>query len=305
MPRPTCRLFPAAALACLLPGCLPAQVPPARRPDMVRQRAEFLDERLTESSGVAVSRRQPGVLWTHNDSGNAPWLFAVDTGGRTLAVFTVPDATNRDWEDIAIGPCGEGQCLYLGDTGDNAEHYPDVTLYRLAEPDVGHTGLPSREPAPRSGPKAERLAVRYPDHPHDVEALYVAPNGDTQLITKGRDGHVLQFSVPATAWAAGSAVARLVDTLPLSIEATMDYVTGAALSPDGRRVALRTYRDVRLLAVGPGGRLRFPPLADCSVFGLEGQGEGVDWLTARLLVLTSERALLTPGLVSVVACPDQ
>ena len=37
---------------------------------------EVPDE-LTESSGLAVSRTQPGVLWSHNDSGDGPNLYAM------------------------------------------------------------------------------------------------------------------------------------------------------------------------------------------------------------------------------------
>src|SRR5690606_12163822 len=36
---------------------------------------------LSETSGVAVSRGQAGILWTHTDSGTEPVLFALDAGG--------------------------------------------------------------------------------------------------------------------------------------------------------------------------------------------------------------------------------
>ena len=40
-----------------------------------------LPPELRESSGLAVSRTQPGVLWSHNDSGDAPTLYAIDVKG--------------------------------------------------------------------------------------------------------------------------------------------------------------------------------------------------------------------------------
>src|SRR5262245_45647812 len=31
---------------------------------------------VNESSGIAASRRNKGILWTHNDSGGGPFVFA-------------------------------------------------------------------------------------------------------------------------------------------------------------------------------------------------------------------------------------
>jgi|SRR4051794_23717866 hypothetical protein len=58
---------------------------------------------LTEASAVAASRRNPEVLWTHNDSGHlGGQVFALDTQGRLLGTYSIPG--NIDNEDIAIGP---------------------------------------------------------------------------------------------------------------------------------------------------------------------------------------------------------
>lgn len=47
--------------------------------------------------------RSPGLLYVQNDSGDSARIFAVDArSGRTLAVYSVPGATNVDWEDIAV-----------------------------------------------------------------------------------------------------------------------------------------------------------------------------------------------------------
>ncbi len=87
-----------------------------------RRTGTLRDRDLRESSGVAVSHRDPGVLWSINDSGNPATLFATDTLGRPLAAIAVTGAENVDWEAIAAGPCGTaGTCLYIADTGDNRE----------------------------------------------------------------------------------------------------------------------------------------------------------------------------------------
>ena len=60
---------------------------------------------LVESSAAAQSFTQPGVLFTINDSGNDPLLFALDTSGADRGVWRVHGATNVDWEAASVGPC--------------------------------------------------------------------------------------------------------------------------------------------------------------------------------------------------------
>ncbi len=247
----------------------------------VRQTGRFADNRLTESSGVAVSRRHPGVLWTHNDAGHPAVLFATDTLGRAIGRFTVTGARSVDWEDIALGPCPSGECLYIGDVGDNLEERPAVMIYRVPEPD----------PSTRRGATlpVDTLRIRYPDRPRDVEALFVDQEGGTWLISKGRSTGIILYHVPAAAWETGGAVATLVDTLPIRRHLPSGrLVTGAAVARDGRRVVVRTYRDLFLFTLNEGRLQPAAPPNRCEILGLEPQGEAVDWWDDSTLVLTSE-----------------
>jgi hypothetical protein len=273
------------------------QGPWAFRPaDEARQTGRFEDPRLDESSGVAASRRYPGLLWTHND-GSKPFVYATDTLGADLGTVAVAVEV-EDWEDIALGPCGPAACLYLADTGDNREHRRSVRVHRLREP---------TPPQARAGRtlRGETLQVRYPDGAHDVEAMWVDPNGDVQLVTKGRGSAIRQFRVPAAAWNRGRAVAEPLSRIPIEAGRRFDrFVTGAAISSDGRLVALRTYGEIYFFERGPNGALQLParPVA-CYISGLDMQGEGVSWLDGEKMVLTSERAIRGSGSVSVVRCP--
>ena len=74
---------------------------------------------LSEASGLALSRRVPGRLWTHNDSGE-PVVVALDARGSVTGRIRLMGAAVEDWEAIAVGPCGTGSCLHVGDIGDNA-----------------------------------------------------------------------------------------------------------------------------------------------------------------------------------------
>src|SRR2546422_263665 len=148
----------------------------------------FQSPRLIESSGVAVSHAYPGVLWTHNDSGDGPYVYATDLHGTDRGALLVPGAEAIDWEEISLGPCPvnfvprAGSCIYLADTGDNLEFRPYVTVYAIPEPApperAGDTLGTTRAPAV--------VRLRYPDGPHDVEAGFLSPR-DTPpyLVCKG------------------------------------------------------------------------------------------------------------------------
>jgi hypothetical protein len=266
-----------------------------------RRTGTFKNPRLDESSGVVASRRHPGLLWTMNDSGGDPVLFLTDTTGAALGVYPVRGASNVDWEALGRGPCGNRECLVIGDTGDNGERRSSVTLYRMPEPDTGAV-------ARRAGTGAESLTLRYPDRPHDVEALYVEPDGAIVLITKGRRGGVVTFRVPAEAWGTRRVVTPAeADRLPIPASMmTGRVVTDAAIAPDGRHVAVRTYRDVYFFLRGSDGHLRVDPNRPvCDIAGREPQGEGLDFLDRDTLVLTSERATFPAGIITLLHCPGQ
>jgi hypothetical protein len=260
----------------------------------------FQDTTLSESSAAAASRSQPGVIWTLNDSGNSPWVYAVDTAGTSLGIFHVVGASNFDWEALTVSPCPAGSCLIIGDIGDNPELRPSVTLYRVPEPRVAASAAEVLTPtAP-----AETLSIRYPDGAHDVEAIYADSSGDLYFVSKGRSQGILLFRLPAGAWAAGGpAVPEFVDSLPITPDISIgQWVSDAAISPDGRRVAVRTYSAVFFFTVGAGGRLTPDQGRECFFGLLESQGEGVTWLDNRRLLLTSEASSTSRGTLYLLEC---
>lgn len=259
------------------------------------------DPRLAEASGAALSRANPDLIWTIGDSGNPPDLFAIDATGSLRAVFSVAGATNVDWEAVAVGPCGQQTCVYIADTGDNSEHRSDVVIYRVPEPIVAG----DFRTATQTLAGVERIKLVYPDRPHDVEAMAVTGSGEILLVTKGRSAGVLVFSIPPAAWSTGQTITPLRrDSLPITAVGGMGReVTGMALSPDGHRIVVRTYRDLYPFALRPDGTL--VPLGAptaCDILGLEPQGEGITFLNARRLLLTSERGLFKVGTVITLEC---
>jgi hypothetical protein len=156
-----------AAAGDVPPPCLQYKTKPVR---VGRAPAE-----LPELSGLAASRRHPGVYWGENDSGNPFELFAMREDGTLVAHFPLTGGTNVD------SPCQqdhEQTCLYLADIGDNLERREHVVIYEIPEPAT----LDERPLAARA------LPFRYDDHPHNAEALFVDPD-DARLyvVTKEID----------------------------------------------------------------------------------------------------------------------
>src|SRR4051794_40528468 len=138
---------------------------------------------LTEASGIAASRRNPEVLWTHNDAGNPAQVFALDTQGRLLGTYSIPG--NTDTEDIAVGPgpITNVSYLYLGDIGDNNAARANIKVYQIPEPAV--YGWQYTNPVTSGMKGARSITFTYPDGAHNAESLFVDPiTGDLFIVTK-------------------------------------------------------------------------------------------------------------------------
>ena len=139
---------------------------------------------LTEASGVAASRNNPGVLWTENDSGNAAVVYAIDSQGRNLGTYTLPG--NTDNEDIGIGPgpVTNVSYLYVTDIGDNNSDRANIAIYQTPEPAVYF--WQTNNPVSSRAMKGTRtIFLTYPDGPHNAEAEFIDPvTGDWFVLTK-------------------------------------------------------------------------------------------------------------------------
>lgn len=283
-------------LSAWLSACTAGDDEPPRAKDLAgeepcrtAQQPTELPVEIRESSGVAVSRRYPGVFWTHNDSGNHPELFAIDSGGQLLARVQVTGARNQDWEDIALGPCPAGDCLYIGDIGGSRGKDEPLEIYRVPEPDPGASATA----------RAERFRVPFPDGSRDAEALFVLPSGELYIITKEEQAGLYRYSSPLHA----NQRITLERMRELKVQ-DEERVTSADATPDGRWVAVRTnsslmlYRTETLLQ-GSGSapiRMDLTPLGEI-------QGEAVAIASDGTVVLTSEGgSRRVPGTIARLAC---
>lgn len=231
---------------------------------------------LNEISGIVSSRKNPGVLWIHEDSGNTNQIFAINAKGSLLATVTLEGFTNIDWEDIAIGPCGEEDCLYLADTGDNLAVRDDVSILRVIEPVISpNTSL-------SLGLVPEQFFFSYPDGPQDTEGLAVTPEGLPLLVTKRTDGTAKVYLFPALDSAQSVVVTLLgvIDTGRGILELPA-AATAADLLPDGSRLLVRTYLFGWEYRLPDGDLTRIEEAEIVKVpVRLEGQGEAIAYENA-------------------------
>mgnify|MGYP007089895969 FL=1 len=92
-----------------------------------------VDMKLEEASGLVASAAHPGYFWTHNDSGNSAELFLIDSTAHITATMPLGNVSNRDWEDITLGPGPDPDktYVYVGDIGDNKGQHQFKIIYRL------------------------------------------------------------------------------------------------------------------------------------------------------------------------------
>jgi hypothetical protein len=181
---------------------------------------------LVEISGCAILKSDPTTVWMHNDSGNAPQLFALDLTKRTVKTVDVSGVDLVDWEDMAATPGGG---VIVGDIGDNDMKRKTVDTYLV-------------ENLASSPLTASHQELRYEDGPHNAESLLVDPTDTanppkTYVITKDSNGE-------SAAYRADGNVLRKVAPITISTETFLvpNQITAADALPDGSGIILRTYQ---------------------------------------------------------------
>jgi len=139
-----------------------------------------LPKEVHESSGLFFHN---GRLWTHNDSGDKPILYALDTATfEVVQRVTLANAKNKDWEDV----CTDGETVFVGDFGNNKGSRKKLRIYTFplsALPDEGDATV-----------QVDTIVFRFADqtnfekrkqaHDFDCEAIFVTED-HLYLLSKG------------------------------------------------------------------------------------------------------------------------
>jgi len=198
-----------------------------------RELATLANPKIDESSGIACSRRTPGVFWTHNDSSNHPRVYAFNAKGDDLGTWHVVGARNYDWEDIASATLDGKPYLFIGDIGGNNTTTRKRTIYVVPEPAV--------DPAKRSVQatmEPERvIRFVFEDGQHDCESLAIDPTTRTfYLVEKSWTLTARVYQLP---WPKEDTAEPCVAKCVAKIRVTL--ATGMDMSPDGLRAVVLTY----------------------------------------------------------------
>ena len=137
-------------------------------------------KKIFEASGLLISKKYPNVLWTHNDSGDKPFLYAVDRKSlQLISKIKIKNAKHKDWEDITF----YNGNIVIGDFGNNKSKRESLKLYFIDEPN------PYKE---KSVTVQKYLKFRYSDQVnqkiknYDCEAIF-SFNNALFLLTKHRE----------------------------------------------------------------------------------------------------------------------
>jgi hypothetical protein len=222
-----------------------------------------VNNNIREASGMAGSKANPGYLWVNEDGGAPAQLLLLKNDGVLSNSVFIKGADNIDWEDMALakGPVASLNYIYLADIGDNLLARPEYAIYRFPEPVLTTDTVDM----------IDRIRFQYPDGTHDAEAILV-DNGtkDVYVITKSDNpSHIYKIPYPQSV----SSVNQAVSVGQLSFGG----VTGAAISPDGTEIIIKTYPALSYFVRTSGQKLeeslKKAPLN--LAYQLEPQGEAV------------------------------
>lgn len=249
-----------------------------------REVARLANPGIIESSGLAASRIQEGIFWTHNDSGGKPVLFAFNREGEDLGAYELKGATAVDWEDMASFSVGQKRYLLVADVGDNIEQRKSYTLYFVEEPAVR-----ARPGKPLSLSVVMRVDFTYEDGPHNCESVAVDPvRMEILLVSKVGSGGCKMYVLPLPRQKlVRNAVAKAVGALQIPTTTAMD------ISPDGLRAVVLTYGDAYEYArrAGEDWKAAVSRAPRTIAMPRRTQGEAICYgLNGRTLYLTSEMA---------------
>lgn len=244
-----------------------------------------LDE-IDEASGIVASRMNENVFWTLNDSGGDPAVYAFNSAGEHLGIYTIDGITNRDWEDLAIGGGPEyGQYIYVADIGDNNNQYDTKYIYRFEEPFVSSNQTPVTETIYDS----ETISVQYPTANYDAETLMHDPlTNDLYIVTKrlqaspvGHDNiYRAEFPQSTTQTIVMEDVGELDYPPALDPFGGVYYgATGGEISPLGDEILIKTYTHVYHWKRHQNQTLveTFQNDYNSVTYTLEPQGEAICW----------------------------
>ncbi|MEZ0482962.1 hypothetical protein [Fibrella aquatica] len=245
----------------------------------LRLRSQYRVERIgrlplvvNESSGLA--RRTATTVWTHNDGGGRATLYGVEPAGpgklgTLLDSIALPQLRNIDWEDLAQQ---DSTRLFIADLGNNGNARRDLMIHEV--------GLPQKTVSTYTISYADQTAFPPKKRNFDCEAVFYRSDS-LFLLSKNRSGHIVRlYGLPARP--------GTHTLMPLDSVFIKSMVTGAAVSPNGNKLAVITYGKVLFFDLSNRNSIRLNRFAGCLRLP-RGQSEAITFMTDNELIITNER----------------
>jgi hypothetical protein len=209
-----------------------------------------------------------------------------------LARFSLQGVTTVDLEDIAVGTCPSGSCLYVADIGGNLAPRTEYAILRAPEPLVDASAPVGAEQALT----VERFRFAYEDGSHNAEGILIDPgSGALYVVTKLDAGPSSVYRLPDELDESGLNMARKV--ADLSVPGPSDSpATGASAHPCGTGFLLRTNDQLYEFRIAPGAAFETAFAVDPVLLesGDEPQSEGVSYLPDGRGFVTSGETAAAP-----------
>ncbi|MFT3878325.1 MAG: hypothetical protein QM703_01535 [Gemmatales bacterium] len=182
---------------------------------------------VKEASALIKSKKHPGIYWTLCDSGNPPYLFAIETSGKLHATVRLEGVQNVDWEALAIDAEGH---IYVGDIGNNYHKIKQRSIYRIDEPDRLNAKPPME---PQTVPVTGQWHYTYPAKPFDAETLMIQDDM-FWIISKSKNlAETRLYRLPTNPAGTTKVIEEVGKLAP-----EMIMIADASISDDGKRFAL-------------------------------------------------------------------
>lgn len=188
-----------------------------------------LPKEVNETSGLFFHN---GRLWTHNDSGGKPILYAIDTVNfEVVQRITLNHVKCKDWEDVST----DGTTVFVGDIGNNKGSRKNLRIYMFplsAIPAEGDATVQADSILFRFADQTN-FEKRKHDHDFDCEAMF-ATEQYLYLFSKGwATGTTRLYRLPKTP---GNYVAEVVNGFD-----SQGLITGADYDPKNKLLVLVGY----------------------------------------------------------------
>ncbi len=257
-----------------------------------------LPQVLIESSGIIAS--QQNKIWSHEDSGNLPELYCVDTTGQLLRTLVISNAQNVDWEDVATDAAGN---VYICDAGNNDNNRKNLAIYRIPNPENISGNAVAAEIIRFVLSDQTQFPPPLSNRNFDIEAL-IWHNDTLFLFSKNRstplNGYSKMYKLPAQP---GNMIAQLVDSVYLGSTIETARVTAADFHRQTGELILLTARKLVSFKNYPGSRFFSGDRVEYVFSTFPGQNEGIVFIAPNRLYMTEEGSGSLAGFLYEIVIP--